>query len=107
MDLFKAISKQTSIWSLGVLVNEFKFREYVRALTFALLLSGITLWEIASFGRTPFQGLYNSEFLSKDSSEIVKHLCNGPGPVELTVSFGSESDKSELQTCPCESHDLF
>ena len=27
MDLFKAISKQTSIWSLGVLVNEFKFRE--------------------------------------------------------------------------------
>ena len=66
MDLFKALSKEANMWSLG-----------------------ITLWEVAAFGNTPFQGLYNSHFLSAaaDSNEIVSLLRNGPGPVELTVSW--------------------
>merc|ERR1719312_1651143 len=66
MDLFKALSKEANMWSLG-----------------------ITLWEVAAFGNTPFQGLYNSHFLSAaaDSHEIVSLLRNGPGPVELTHSY--------------------
>ena len=62
VDLFKALSKEANMWSLGV-----------------------TLWEVAAFGNTPFPGLYNSHFLSADSYELVNLLRGGPGPVELTV----------------------
>ena len=88
MDLFKAPSKEANMWSLG-----------------------ITLWEVAAFGNTPFQGLYNSHFLSAaaDSHEIVSLLRNGPGPVELTVSVDLCRDRvqsSHTQFLVCSSSTL-
>ena len=60
-DLFSAITKESNMWTLG-----------------------ITLWEIAAFGDTPYQSLYNSQFLS-NTQELTSLLSRGPGPLELSV----------------------
>ena len=53
--------KPSSIWSLGV-----------------------TLWEVAALGETPFSNVYNNQFQSNMDIETL--LKDGPGTIEQKVS---------------------
>ena len=44
---------------------------------------GVTLWEIASLGETPFSHVYNNQFQSNRDIETL--LKDGPGGIEQKV----------------------